>query len=170
MCSPKSVCRILDNLESIRRDSSSEPQPHCVARHNILEACIRMRFFGCSTARATKGNLGQTLSAPRTLNLTKIGFTLSHAERAARSLCEAVPKVTEGWLGGFWHFWHPARSRVWEFRVQKKRQYLDRSVVLRLGSLCPDFSGHLASRVSCLEVHPSKGLSPAQLSRWSCVS
>jgi hypothetical protein len=23
-------------------------------------------------------------------------------------LCEAVPKVPEGCLGGFWHFWHPA--------------------------------------------------------------
>jgi len=39
---------------------------------------------------------------------TKTGFTLPHAERAARFLCEAAPKVPEGCLGGFWHFWHPA--------------------------------------------------------------
>jgi hypothetical protein len=38
---------------------------------------------------------------------TKIGFTLSHAERAVKSLFEAVPKVPEGCSGSFWHFWHP---------------------------------------------------------------
>src|SRR5215212_6817760 len=47
--SRKFVCRILDNLQSRRRHSSSEPQPRRVAWHNILEACIKMRFFGCST-------------------------------------------------------------------------------------------------------------------------
>ena len=35
-----------------------------------------------------------------------MGFTLSHAGRVARFLCEAVPKVTEGCLRGFWHLWH----------------------------------------------------------------
>jgi hypothetical protein len=28
-------------------------------------------------------------------------------QRAVRSLCEAVPKVPEGYPRGFWHFWHP---------------------------------------------------------------
>jgi hypothetical protein len=34
-----------------------------------------------------------------------------------------VPKVTEGCLGGFWHFWHPARLRILEFGLQKRGQY-----------------------------------------------
>jgi hypothetical protein len=33
---------------------------------------------------------------------------LKVAQRAARSLYEAVPKVPEGCLGGFCHLWHPA--------------------------------------------------------------
>jgi hypothetical protein len=43
----------------------------------------------------------------RTNREAKNSFSLSHAERAARSLYETVPKVPEGRLGGFWHFWHP---------------------------------------------------------------
>jgi hypothetical protein len=32
--------------------------------------------------------------------------------RASMFLCEAVPKVPEGCLGGFWHFWHPVGWRI----------------------------------------------------------
>jgi hypothetical protein len=95
MNSRKSTCRISNKLESRRRHSSSGPQPHCVPWPNILEMCIKMRFFGCSTA-GDERRLGADARHQGRWASTKIGFTLSHARRAARFLCEAVPKVPEG--------------------------------------------------------------------------
>jgi hypothetical protein len=46
----KSVCRIPDKLDPRSRDFGSKPRPYCVACHDILEACVKMCFFGCSTA------------------------------------------------------------------------------------------------------------------------
>lgn len=73
-----------------------------------------MRYFGCSTAgdeRRLGTDLGIRDAEPPS---TKIGFTLSHSEHAARFLCEAVPKVTEAFEAPFWHFWHPIRLRYLE--------------------------------------------------------
>ena len=57
---------------------------------------VRLRE-ALSSLAADSQHLGRCAS-------TKIGFTLSHAERAVKSLFEAVPKVPEGSLRGFWHF------------------------------------------------------------------
>jgi hypothetical protein len=61
-CSRKSIYRILDNLESRHHNSSLEPQPRRVAWHNILEACIKMRFFGFSTAGDERRSSTDSLS------------------------------------------------------------------------------------------------------------
>jgi hypothetical protein len=49
---------------------------------------------------------------------------------------------------------HPAGLGIQNFRPRKNRKYLNRSGLLRLGSLCSDFSGHLA-RALFPRVHPS---------------
>ena len=69
-----------------------------------MEVCITRYASLDAAPQATKGDLAQTLSAPGTLNLPKIGFTLLHTESVVRSLCEAVPK---GYSEGFCYFWHP---------------------------------------------------------------
>src|SRR5919112_4252271 len=48
-CSKKFRYRIMDDLELKARDPSSEPQPRHVARRDVLDACLKMRFFGCIT-------------------------------------------------------------------------------------------------------------------------
>jgi hypothetical protein len=53
----------------------------------------------------------------------------------------------------------PCWVKELSLRLQKRTQYLNRTVLLRLGPLCPDFSMHLA-RMSFLEVHPSIAVSP----------
>jgi predicted nicotinamide N-methyase len=55
-----------------------------------------------------------------------------------RCYSEAVTKVTEAPCPPFWHFCHPAGLGIKKLLLQKRRQYLGRSVLLRLGSLCPD--------------------------------
>jgi hypothetical protein len=57
--------------------------------------------------------------------------TLSHLKRAARCLGEAGPIVPEGRLRGFWHYWLPGGLGILKFRLQKRRQYVDRSVLFR---------------------------------------
>ena len=73
-------------------------------RHKILcslAAATRPRAHSSGLDRVDN-KVSQT---KQTLSLPKISSVLSRSA-CARSLCEAVPKVTEALGAPFWHFWH----------------------------------------------------------------
>jgi hypothetical protein len=68
----------------------SRSEPQTTSRwHNILETCIKMRFFGYSTA-GTKGDLEQTLPATG-----KPNFHQDRLRTVACRVCGKVPSVRQ---------------------------------------------------------------------------
>jgi hypothetical protein len=96
------------------------------------------------------------------------GFVSTRVLGRRRNLGETrfdgVPKVPQGSLRDFWR---PAGLGISKVHRHKKNQYLAPSVLLPLGSLCPDLSEHLV-RASFLGAQPSTVVS-FLLSVWSCV-
>jgi hypothetical protein len=93
-----------------RREPSQRRSP-VLNRAALLGTTSWRRAYRCASLDAppqtTEAGSVQTLSESGTLRFHHDSLHTLILERAARFLCEAVPKVTEGWLGGFWHFWHP---------------------------------------------------------------